>query len=36
MKALKLTSLTLNVVSIALSLFTIAYILINRNKAEEE
>ena len=35
MKVLKTVSLALNVASIALSVFTIAYILINRFKAEE-
>lgn len=36
MKALKTVSLALNVASIALSLFTIAYILVNRKKSFEE
>ena len=36
MKALKIVSLALNVVSIMLSVFTIGYILINRSKTNEE
>lgn len=36
MKVLKTVSLALNVVSIALSLFTIGYILVNRKKSFEE
>ena len=34
MKVLKMVSLVLNVVSIALSVFTIVYILVKRGKAE--
>ncbi len=36
MKVLKTVSLTLNIVSILLSLFTIVYILVNRKKSIEE
>lgn len=36
MKILKTISLALNVVSIAFSLFTIGYILVNRNREIEE
>lgn len=36
MKILKSISLALNVVSLALSLFTIGYILANRSQSNEE